>query len=53
MLLWVLTLMTLVIIWHKRRVTRTKGVILCALYCVFIAYAVLGSLDVEIFGYSL
>jgi cation:H+ antiporter len=53
MLLWVLTLVTLVIIWHKRRVTRTKGLILCALYCVFIAYAVLGSLNVSIFGYSL
>ncbi len=53
MLLWVLTLITLFIIWHKRRVTRTKALILCGLYCVFIAYAILGSLDVSFFGYSL
>jgi len=53
MLLWVLSLLTLAIIWHKRRVTRVNGIILCALYCVFIAYAILGSLDVEIFGYAL
>ena len=53
MLLWVLSLLTLGIIWHKRRVTRVNGIILCGLYCVFIAYAILGSLDVEIFGYSL
>lgn len=53
MLLWVLTVVTLLIIWHKRQVTRTKGVILIVLYCVFIAYAVLGSLDIPIFGYTL
>ncbi len=52
-LLWVLTLLTLAIIWHGRRVTWINGVILCALYCVFIVYAVLGSLGVEVFGYSL
>lgn len=52
-LLWVLSLLTLFIIWHKRQVTRTKAVILIALYCLFIGYAVLGSLDVQFFGYSL
>ncbi|NQT15607.1 MAG: sodium:calcium antiporter [Planctomycetes bacterium] len=53
MLLWVLTLITLFIIWHKRQVTRTKAFILIGLYCIFIAYAILGSLNVEFFGYSL
>jgi len=53
MLLWVLTLITLFIIWHKRRVTRTKALILCGRYCVFIAYAILGSLDISFFGHSL
>jgi hypothetical protein len=52
-LLWVLTLITLAIIWHKRQVTRAKGLILCGLYGVFIAYAVLGSLGIRLFGYSL
>ena len=52
-LLWVLTLVTLSIIWHKRQVTRTKAVVLCGLYGVFIAYAVLGSLGYSFFGYTL
>ncbi|MFH1921515.1 MAG: hypothetical protein ABIP48_16745 [Planctomycetota bacterium] len=52
-LLWVLSVITLLIIWHKRQVTRTKGVILIFLYCIFIAYAVLGSLNIQFFGYSL
>jgi len=47
-LLWVLTLVTLGVIWHKRQVTRTKALILIALYGVFIAYAVLGSLDISL-----
>lgn len=44
MLLWVLSLVTLGILWHKHQVTRTKAFILCGLYLVFIAYAVLGSI---------
>lgn len=52
-LLCILTLITLLIIWHKRQVTVTKAVILCGLYCVFIAYAVIGSLEIPFFGYSL
>ena len=43
-LLWVLSLITLGILWHKLQVTRTKAFILCGLYAIFIAYAVLGSL---------
>jgi Ca2+/Na+ antiporter len=52
-LLLVLTLITLLIIWHKRQVTLFKAVILCGLYAVFIAYAVLGSLGIPFLGYSL
>lgn len=52
-LLCLLTLITLLIIWHKRQVTVSKAVILCGLYCVFIAYAVIGSLQIPFFGYSL
>ena len=46
MLLGVLTVVTLAIMWHNRQLTRTKAIVLCALYGVFIAYAVLGSLGV-------
>lgn len=45
-LLGVLTAVTLAIMWHNRQLTRNKAFILCGLYCVFIAYAVLGSLGV-------
>ncbi len=45
-LLVVLTIVTLAIIWHNRQLTRTKAFVLCGLYGVFIAYAVLGSLGV-------
>jgi len=43
-LLGILTVITLGIMWHNRQLTRTKAFMLCGLYCVFIAYAVLGSL---------
>ena len=43
-LLVVLTVITLAIIWHKRQLTRNKALVLCGLYVVFVAYAVLGSL---------
>ncbi len=46
-LLWSLTLVTLLIMWHNRQITRTKAIVLCLLYGVFVSYAVLGSL-----GYS-
>ena len=52
-LLFVLTTLTLIIIWHKREVSRNKAFILCGLYSVFIGYAVLGSLDVKVLGYTL
>lgn len=47
-LLAVLTAVTLLIMWHNRQLTRTKAIILCLLYGLFIAYAVAGSL-----GFSL
>ena len=43
-LLVVLTIVTLGIIWHKHQLTRTKAIVLCGLYLVFVGYAVLGSL---------
>ena len=48
-LLAVLTGVTLLIMWHNRQLTRAKGVILCVLYCLFIAYAVAGSLGFTLF----
>lgn len=45
-LLVVLTIVTLLIMWHNRQLTRNKALSLCGLYLVFIAYAVLGSLGV-------
>jgi Ca2+/Na+ antiporter len=45
-LLWVLTGLTLVIIWHKQQLTRNKAILLCFLYLVFVAYAILGSLNI-------
>lgn len=38
-----LTIVTLGIIWHKLQLTRTKALVLCGLYLLFIAYAVIGS----------
>ena len=43
-LLVVLTMVTLAIMWHNRQLTRNKAYVLCVLYLVFIAYAVVGSL---------
>ena len=45
-LLWVLTLVTLLILWHKQQLTRRKAFVLCGLYLVFVGYAVLGSLGI-------
>ncbi|QDU93865.1 sodium:calcium antiporter [Lignipirellula cremea] len=42
--LFVLTGITLGIMWHNRQLTFRKSLILCGLYALFIAYAVLGSL---------
>ena len=47
-LLCVLTLITLLIMWHNRQLTRRKALVLCCLYAVFVAYAVMGSM-----GYTL
>ncbi|MCA9173779.1 MAG: hypothetical protein KDB14_04765 [Planctomycetales bacterium] len=44
-LLIVLTIVTLAIMWHNRQLTRRKAYVLCALYAVFIMYAVGGSLN--------
>ena len=48
-LLVVLTAITLAIMWHKRQITRLKALILCGLYALFLAYAVIGSLGYTIF----
>ena len=45
-LLWVLTAVTLAIMWHKRQLTLKKALVLCVLYLVFVGYAVLGSLGI-------
>lgn len=45
-LLVVLTVTTLAIMWHNRQLTFKKALVLCGLYAVFIAYAVLGSLGI-------
>lgn len=42
--LFVLTGITLAIMWHNRQLTFNKAIVLIGLYCLFIAYAVLGSL---------
>jgi len=43
-LLVTLSALTLGIMWHKRRLTIFKAIILCFLYLIFLGYAVLGSL---------
>lgn len=43
-LLCMLTIVTLLIMWHNRQLTRNKAWILCLLYGVFVGYAVAGSL---------
>ncbi|MEW4455320.1 hypothetical protein AB1L30_21805 [Bremerella sp. JC817] len=47
-LLATLSAITLMILWHRHQLTRTKSIVLCLLYGLFIAYAVAGS-----FGFSL
>ncbi len=46
-LLCSLTIITLLIMWHNRQLTKKKAYILVGLYGVFVAYAIAGSL-----GYS-
>ncbi|MCR9199056.1 MAG: hypothetical protein NXI04_10455 [Planctomycetaceae bacterium] len=48
-LLAVLTIVNLGIMWHNRQITRRKAWIMCGLYVVFVAYAVLGSLGIATF----
>lgn len=52
-LLSVLTLITLLIMWHNRQLTRAKALVLCFLYGIFVAYAVAGSLKLPVFGIDL
>ena len=47
-LLCALSLITLLIMWHNRRLTRNKAIVLCGLYMIFVAYAIAGS-----FGFTL
>jgi cation:H+ antiporter len=42
-----LTIITLLIMWHNRRLTRRKAIVLCGLYGIFVAYAVAGSLGFQ------
>lgn len=44
-LLLVLTIVTMALIWWRKRVTRRIGFALCGLYCLFILYAIVGSLE--------
>lgn len=44
-MLVVFTIATLAIMWHNRQLTRNKALVLCAMYLVFVGYAVVGSLD--------
>lgn len=43
-----LTGVTLLIMWHNRQLTRNKALVLCALYGLFIAYAIVGSMGFSI-----
>jgi len=43
-LLCVLTIITLLIMWHRRQLTKNKAYILIGLYGIFVAYSVAGSL---------
>ena len=43
-LLVILTIINLAIMWHNRQITRKKALLMCALYLIFVGYAVLGSL---------
>jgi Ca2+/Na+ antiporter len=45
-LLVVLTILTLAVMWHNKQLTRNKAIVLCGMYLVFVAYAVLGSLGI-------
>jgi len=47
-LLCVLTVVTLLIMWHNLQLTKKKAWVLIGLYAVFVAYAVLGSLGIGI-----
>lgn len=44
-----LSFITLLIMWHQRQLTRAKSFVLVAMYGLFTAYAVLGSLGYTIF----
>lgn len=47
-LLVILTVVNLAFMWHNRQITRRKALVMCGLYLVFVAYAVLGSLGVMV-----
>ena len=44
-----LTVITLLIMWHRRQLNLLKSIILCLLYLVFLAYAIAGSLGYTVF----
>ena len=45
MMLVGLTVATLALLWHQKRLTRNKALVLCGFYFAFIAFAVFGSLS--------
>ena len=48
-LLCSLTIVTLLIMWHNRQLTKEKAYILIGLYGIFVAYAVVGALGLTLF----
>ena len=44
LLLWVLTAVTLLVLWYRRQLGRGKALLLLLLYLIFVGYAVVGSL---------
>jgi len=43
-----LTVVTLLMMWHNRQLTRWKAAALCLLYMLFVGYAVAGSLNYDL-----
>ena len=38
---------------EQTQLTRAKALVLCAMYAIFVAYAVAGSLGISFFGFDL
>ena len=46
-LLCLFSAITLAVMWHKQQLNRTKALILCGLYGLFVAFAVAGSFGID------